>query len=286
MKEGYLPYERFFEGLDLRQGEVVILSADLTRIHYQALKYEKSFDPKKFVEGIREKIGPEGTLLIPAFNFTLRSEQAWDLKNTLPISGALSRVLMKAPEFQRTGHPLHSFLVWGRHADALAALNNKSSFGPDSPFAFLHDQSAKMVIVGMGLQEAFTFVHYVEECERVRYRKEKKVKVRYVNAEGERSVRNYTIFAKRSGMTMNLAPLEKELSSVMEYEEQNGVPIRVIPLQKAFEVIREDIRNNKARSLVQFRWSFFFRDLIKTVLRRTGSYRTKTDKIIDAAHRG
>jgi aminoglycoside N3'-acetyltransferase len=77
---------------------------------------------------------------------------------------------MARPDFKRTKHPIHSFSVWGKYRDKLCAMDNKSSFGLDSPFHFLYESAAQMLIIGIGFQGAFTFAHYVEEREKAFYR--------------------------------------------------------------------------------------------------------------------
>jgi len=52
----------------------------------------------------------------------------------------------------------------------LLSFTNESSFGSDSPFAYLHREKGKMLMIGVDYQSSFTFVHYVEECRQVNYR--------------------------------------------------------------------------------------------------------------------
>jgi aminoglycoside 3-N-acetyltransferase len=275
--EGYIPYREIAGQLGIEAGSILWLAADLTRLALQALRHEGSFDAFSFIASFQEKVGENGTLLIPSFNFNLRNNHHYSRKNSTPITGALATAAMQKGDFIRTTHPLHSFLVWGKESSALEKLNNKSSFGPDSPFEFLHNYQAKMLIIGTSVSNAFTFVHFVEELEQVKYRKYKNINI-FLEDEGQ--WQNYKLFAKKTGWTMDMAGLEKlledkHISSVMTI---NGIPCVLVDLASSLPVIREDIRSNNAGNIARFSMKLYLRDAAKAML-ATAGIRTKTNKI-------
>ena len=65
----------------------------------------------------------------------------FDYKKTPSNCGSLSNIALQRSDFKRTKHPIHSFAVFGKHKNYLCNLENKSSWGEDSPFKFLYKNS-------------------------------------------------------------------------------------------------------------------------------------------------
>lgn len=283
MKEDYQPYISIPEHLDIREGEMLVIAADLTRIALSAIRHEGNFDPGMLIESYQRKVSENGTLLIPSYNFNLEDKGSFDIRNTRPITGALAETALKRNDFYRTRNPLHSFLVWGRHAIELASLENNSSFGHDSPFGFLADHHARMLFVDTSVAEAFTFVHFAEESSRVHYRRYRKLRIYYTDEQGKQTKRDYTIFAKKPGWTLHLNGLESLLESrgLIQRMTINGSEFSIVDLGAAFPMIMEDLRDNGTVNIAAFSFSRYIKDLVKPWLSATGLYRTTTQKITD-----
>lgn len=275
--EDYIPYREIAEHLDIQPGSILWFAADLTRVVFLALRNEGSFDPGLFIGSFQERLGKKGTLLIPSFNFNLRHQDKYSRLRTLPITGALATAAMEKGDFIRTRNPLHSFLVWGEASNALAALDNQSSFGPGSPFEFLHNYRAKMLIMDTPLSNAFTFVHYVEEMEQVKYRKYKKLNILL---EDENRIGEFLFYAKKKGWTMDMNGLEILLSDrqISSVKQINRIDCTMVDLAASFPLIREDILTNRAKNIARFSMKLYFRDVAKSVLARMGIH-TPSDKI-------
>ncbi|MBW6459298.1 MAG: AAC(3) family N-acetyltransferase [Bacteroidales bacterium] len=276
-KSTYIPYAEAAGHSGIAPGDLVVLSADLTRMAMLALRKEGNFDVRIFIEGFQDFLGPEGTLVIPSFNFNLRNNDPYSRIHTLPITGSLAQAALKWTDFQRTANPLHSFLAWGKHAGDLVRLDNKSSFGPGSPFAFFREHHAVMLLADIHIRSAFTFVHHVEEMEQVRYRKMKKINI---FLEDEKKHEEYLLFAKKPGWTMEMSGLETLLleQSVAQKVMINNLFFTKVGLAAAYPVIRHDILQNRAASIARFSGKLYLRDMAKKFLDRLGVY-TVADKI-------
>ncbi|MFO7613698.1 MAG: AAC(3) family N-acetyltransferase [Bacteroidales bacterium] len=273
----YIPYAEAAGHSGIAPGDLVVMSADLTRMAMLALRKEGDFDVRIFIEGFQDFLGPEGTLVIPSFNFNLRNNDPYSRIHTLPITGSLAQAVLKWTDFQRTSNPLHSFLAWGKHAGDLVRLDNKSSFGPGSPFAFFRERHAVMLLAGIHIRSAFTFVHHVEEMEQVRYRKMKKIRI---FLEDEKKHGDFLLFAKKPGWTMEMSGLETLLleQSVAQQVSINNLTFTKVDLAAAYPLIRNDIRNNRSAAIARFSPKLYFRDMAKNILARLGVY-TVADKI-------
>jgi aminoglycoside 3-N-acetyltransferase len=276
----YIPYQQIADHLAIRPGDIILVASDLTRLALKARRHEEGFDADIFIKSIQEYLGTSGTLLIPAYNFRLKDNSSFDIIRTKPITGDLALAAFQRKDFARTRNPLHSFLVWGNYAKALCDLDNSSSFSADSPFSFMNDHGAKMVMIDTSVAGAFTFAHFVEEMEQVSYREYRKYHIRYTDAQGQTSLREYFLYSKKAGWTMNLQALEKLLdNSILKKKILNGISISVVHLDKSYTVIRDDIRNNRARNIARFSMGRYFRDILKSSLSALGLYKTTFDKI-------
>jgi aminoglycoside 3-N-acetyltransferase len=259
---------------------MLMVTADLTKMAMLARSKEGGFNAGHFIDSIQHHLGPDGTLIIPSFNFNLQNNDSYHPDKSIPITGALAVTALKRPDFIRTGNPLHSFLVWGKQAEALSALNNQSSFSADSPFSFMKDNRAMMLLVDTTISAAFTFVHYVEEMEMVRYRKFRKIGI-LLGGNEERLVRkDYLLYAKKPGWTMDLAGLEQLLTEkqIAKKISINQVSCTLVDLEAAYPVIKEDILQNKAKNLARFSFELYLREKAKSMLAAVGIH-TLADKI-------
>ena len=162
-------------------------------------------------------------------------------------------------------------------------MRNVSSFGIDSPFARMFERNALMVFAGTTVAEAMTFTHFVEESEKVWYRKPKELKISYNDADGHESEKMFRIYAKKPGWTMQMQSLEHLLSrEKMMHFRINGIDFYTIRCQDAYEIISKDIKENNARSIAAFSLKLYFRDILKSCLKRFNLFRTTYGKIRSA----
>lgn len=243
-----------------------------------------TFTADQLIDAFTSAVGPTGDVLVPTFNFDLRPGDAFDIRRTRSMSGALANASLDRADFKRTTHALHSFAVSGAHADQLVLAEELGSFGPSSPFAFLHRQRGVLVAIDLPLNEALTFAHFVEERNGVPYRRHIELTIRCTGADGSVSDRAFTVYAKRLGHNMDFSALEPllEKADALVRGELDGSHFIRVDLAKAFDVIADDIRQNNARSIHQFRWSWWLRDVMKTGLRTLGIH-TRTERLAHAA---
>jgi aminoglycoside 3-N-acetyltransferase len=266
--------------LGIPPGSVLMVTADLTRLALLARRKEGDFNIDRFIDSLLNYLGPDGTLVIPSFNFNLKNNGYYHPARSLPITGALAVAALKRPDFLRTKNPLHSFLVWGKHAEALSALNNQSSFSQDSPFAFMKEHHARMLLIDTTISAAFTFVHHVEEMERVSYRKFRKIRINFDRSPEKSAVIEYLLYAKKPGWTMDLAGLEKLLTEqhIAKKMLRHKLPFTLVDLEDAFPIIKDDILRNKAKNLARFSPELYLREKAKSILAAMGIH-TLADKI-------
>ncbi|MBL7951262.1 MAG: AAC(3) family N-acetyltransferase [Flavobacteriales bacterium] len=270
--------------LGVRSGGTVQLMADVTRMGWAYRRAGLRFDANAFLSAFLDAVGPRGNVLVPTFNFDLRSGDAFDVRTTRSISGALANAALDHPAFLRTQHPLHSFAVAGADSARIAASTHKGSFDEGSPFAFLLQKHATLLAIDLPLNDALTFVHYVEQRERVSYRRTRDLRIAYVDAEGRPGERWYELFAKKPGHVNRFDGLEDLLvqAAACRTIGTGGTHTISVDLAKAYDVIEKDIRENAARSIHHFSLKVWCTDSMKSMLRTFG-LRTGKERLAHAA---
>ncbi len=281
----YIPYQKIVDHLDITEGDIIVIASDITRIAIQAGRKEGQFDADKFLDSFQRKVGNNGSILIPAYNFNFRNKDGFSVNSTPPATGALALVAFNRKDFIRTYNPLHSFMVWGKHAMEFALLRNMSSFGNDSPFALMHKLNAKLIFAGTRISDAFTYTHFIEESEKVKYRKYKKLKIQYTDSDNISGQKEFLFYNKKAGWDMKLERIQQLMESKKNISAYiNGVNFTIVDAAFATNIITDDIRNNRARNIASFSLKFYLKEEIKKLLSDLRVYRTTRDKIEHASH--
>jgi aminoglycoside 3-N-acetyltransferase len=251
----YVSCREWAGGLDIMEGDVLLVSSDIQRLIFLALKNRDSFSPAWFIEILQAKLGSRGTLLIPTFNWDFCKGLPFDYYKTPCMTGALGREALKMRDFTRSLHPIYSFAVWGRDRDYVCSMKNISSFGGDSPFAYLHE-SGKNMIIDVSMKHCFTFAHYVEERVGVPYRFMKTFTAEYIGPDGVREIRSYSMLVRY--LDRNVETLIDPIGEDMESEGLlvkkyiNGIPFSTLRFADFFAAAERDITENKARKLCHY----------------------------------
>ncbi len=241
-----------FIDLGVHKGDILYISSDVTLLTLDAcrkctLKGKKDIDVLygHIIDSMQDMVGEEGTLLFPVFTWSFCRNVPYDVRTTQGEVGALGNwVLNNRKDFVRTDHPLYSFMVWGKDADVLAAMRNRTAWGKDSPFAFLHSHGGKNLIINVSLGGSFTFLHYVEESIHVPHRYYKDFHGDYVDAKGNSSARTYTMYVRdldidSKQVTPDGCLVEANAANIGYF---GNIKLQLVDLAAAFPVIEDNLR--------------------------------------------
>ena len=126
--------------------------------------------PQTVIRALEAALGPEGTLIMPTFNFDFNKGVPWDVRTTPSKMGILTELVRKDSRARRVFHPFYSFAILGKHADMLGSLQYKSAYERDSVFGKLRDLDGKIMVIGLSYNDSMTFFHHIEQMEGVDYR--------------------------------------------------------------------------------------------------------------------
>ena len=253
----YIPFTNVIKELNIRKGDILLVSSEIINIMFKLIKYEGISDPHFIIDVLKETIGTEGTLLFPTFNWDFCKGVEFDYYKTPSMTGSLSKAALQREDFKRTRHPLYSFAVWGKHQDNLYSLSNTDSFGIGSPFDFLYKHNAKNLLIDVDYQNCFTFLHYVEECVGTKYRYIKHFSGVYVDDKSNKETKEYSMYVRNLEIDVenNINPIGEvfEEEGIAIKKILNNIPFIVVDLFKSFDVIKDDIMYNSAKNLVKYK---------------------------------
>lgn len=118
-----------------------------------------------FLGGIWDAIGPDGTLITPAFVKTSRrwsKPLAVSSVEAVPYTGAFSKLVLRQPGAYRSSHPTHSFVGIGAKAEAILRYHpdNGACFEPIRPMV---EQDGLMAVIGcVKSSPGFSTVHLAQ----------------------------------------------------------------------------------------------------------------------------
>jgi len=256
-EESYIKLNELAGKLGINKGDNIYITSDVKTLLYSLMEHDDDTDLNILIDGIIDIIGPEGTLVIPTFNWSFCKGETFDIRKTPCKTGSLGKLAMKRSDFRRTQHPLYSFVVWGKAREELCAMTNKSSFGNDSPFKYMVDNGFRNLFIDKDLEHSFVFVHYVEQSVgNISYRYLKDFTADYIDEDGNVSTRTYD---------MNVRDLDLDVQNVIyafedEFIEKgimsrfyvNGIEMQMIELKDAYPIIAEDVRHNRSRRVCSF----------------------------------
>lgn len=255
----YVKLRQLASHLGLNRGDRVYVTSDVKGLLYGCMHHEDETDLNILIDGITDIIGEEGTLVFPTFNWSFCGGEAFDYHKTPAKTGSLCKIAMERDDFRRTKHPIYSFAVWGKDKEELCALENKSSFGEDSPFAYMVAKGYRNLFIDKDLEHSFVFVHYAEQSVghlHKNYRYLKDFTAQYTDENGVTSTRTYD---------MNVRALDRDVTNVIyafedEFIEKgimkrffiNDLEYKIIELAKAHPILQEDVRHNRSRRICSY----------------------------------
>lgn len=209
-----LNYAEYLGGIGLCKGDILDVASDMMSVMMYCRRNKLRFNPNHLIDAMQEMVGSEGTVMIRTFTWDFCHDEPFDIKNSPSRSGSLGDVALKREDFKRTKHPIYSWMVWGKYAEELCAMDNTSAFGEGSPFDFLDKKNGKQMVIGNLTTTACTQIHHCEAMAKVPYRLDKIFKGKYIDEDGVCTVREYSMHVR----PLNL-PVSNEVTNSEEFGE-------------------------------------------------------------------
>lgn len=235
----------------VRAGDCLLLHSSLKRTLNTDAARSANLGPSDVLKSFLDVLGPEGTLLVPLFNFDFCDGVPFDYFKTPSRMGEFTECVRRHDGAVRTGHPVYSFAALGRRAHDFANIDNRSGYGSDSPFAKLMELGGKIGILDLQENDSMTFYHFVEEACGIDYRYLKSFTSEYTDQSGTTSRRTYMINVRdiEQGVETAVNPAGETLWEAGAYIGDRpgvGSGLRVVEAASVFKITEEIIRSGKA----------------------------------------
>jgi len=135
--------------------------ADLTR---DAIRERETKWCEFLLHTLIEYLGPEGTILAPAFTYSCSAPGSVFIVDETPAEmGPFTSYLSVHPLARRSNHPLFSVSGIGSLAQEILEKAGKSAFGATSVFGKLNDYDSKFLCLGTSIGRSLTYIHHLEQ---------------------------------------------------------------------------------------------------------------------------
>jgi len=125
--------------------------------------YNVPLKPREMIGLLRDLIGPNGTLAMPAFAIDQNPDKIFLVDRAPAYTGMLCEIFRRNPDVKRSIHLTASVCAVGPDAEYLLKdhHNTNMSWGEQTPFCRLGELNARMLGLGAGFQY-MTLLHTVE----------------------------------------------------------------------------------------------------------------------------
>jgi aminopeptidase-like protein/aminoglycoside N3'-acetyltransferase len=208
--------------------------------------------PQTVVDALLDAIGPEGTLIMPTFNYDFLKGVAWDVRSTPSQMGVLTELVRTDPRAKRMHHAIYSMSAIGKLADEVAAHRSNDCFGETTIFKKFRDWDAKILILGLAYSKSITFLHHCEQAADVDYRFLKEFKGMAIDAQGNAHDEAYTMFVRNvdMGVVLDFEPIGALLDSRVVTRRKIGeADVRLMKCRDVFDVAVKAMKEHKGPGL-------------------------------------
>lgn len=242
-----------FENLVKEFRELGVTKGDVLFIHssYKSLGGVDG-GPQTVIDALLDVIGPEGTLIMPTFNYDFLKGVAWDFRTTPSQMGVLTELVRTDPRAKRMHHAIYSMSAIGKRADEVAAHRSNDCFGETTIFKKFRDWDAKILILGLAYSKSITFLHHCEQAAGVDYRFLKEFKGRAIDANGVAHDESYTMFVRNvdMGVVLDFEPIGALLDSKVVTRRKIGeADVRLMKCRDVFVVAVGAMKEHKGPGL-------------------------------------
>lgn len=204
--------------------------------------------PQTVIDALLEVLGEDGTLVMPTFNFDFCKGEPWDVRETPSQMGYMTNLVRQDPRAKRVFHPIYSFAVIGKYAEAFGALRYKSSYAKNSAFGKLRELDGKIMVVGLSYNDSMTFFHHVEEMEGVDYRYLKDFTGMVTDADGNTVEDTYQMLVRDidKGVHTMVDPMGKlmEEAGVIQSRTIGEADVKLMKANEVYEFTAREMKRD------------------------------------------
>lgn len=204
------------------------------------------FKIKNFFNLFIDIVGKEKTYVFPASTWVYRKN--WFSNNEPSNTGMLSEYVRNNISNIRSLNPIHSVIIIGPKKNMIPTDYSKTSFGKNSTWEWLaNNKNVINLSLGINLNGGATFLHVLEEKNKVSYRYKKKINVNIYNNK-KKVASQFFYFSRKKNVYNSWKNCEKDLIKNNIFNEiKNKYKIKIFLMNtlKASRFINRKLNKNK-----------------------------------------
>ena len=242
-----------FKNLKIKRNDNVFLHSNSAGI-LQYTKYKKNKKKlfKIFFNLLLNKIGQNGTLVLPTYNYDFAKGKPYFYDKYNSQVGELSNFFLKEYKVKRSMDPIFSHAINGKLNKKLLKSKVDICFGEESLFKKIQDHNFKIFGFCCPLN-TMTFLHYIEKKMEVKYRFNKKFVSTFIKNHKKQKIElEYFVGKKNIDYKLKNYKLDKafkNLKNFISYDFGNFY-CWIVNAKDCFKVIKRKI-NKKNSYLIE-----------------------------------
>ena len=253
-----LDYMDFLQGVGVEKGDSIDVYSDMANVLLYCRRIGVRLVPDHLIDSLQELVGPEGTVMIRTFTWDFCHGEPFDIRTSPSRVGALGNAAMKRADFKRTGHPIYSWMVWGKRAGELLQMDQPNAFGSGSVFDFLDINQAKQLTLGNTSSDSTTQMHHGEAACKVPYRFDKPFTGEYTDYSGNTCLKTYSMHVRPLNLKVTNTEVDRDERG-KELEKRGIMKVKhlyemtlvsTILLHELTEFLTEDMYQNEGKFTV------------------------------------
>ena len=88
----YVKLKDIPEYFGLERGDSVWIASDVKRLLYSCIEHGDDTDLNILIDSVKDIVGPEGTILIPTFNWDFCKGKTFDIRKSPSQTGSIGKV--------------------------------------------------------------------------------------------------------------------------------------------------------------------------------------------------
>jgi aminoglycoside 3-N-acetyltransferase len=204
--------KEIFRDLGVRPGSALMVHSSLFSLGY----IEGGVDG--FYKTLINYLGPEGTLIVPAFTYSFRRNQIFDKLNSPPDKniGVFSSLLLQKPNAFRSSDPMFSLAAIGARASELLERDSNLCFGTGSIYSRLFDENITFMAIGITYSTGLTGFVHLEKLAKVPYREDQEFSGISIADDGQAFQDSAIHYSRREDVFGSTITKREHVGSVLE----------------------------------------------------------------------
>jgi len=195
---GYSAFSNFLEQIGVDRGSTLMVHSFMPSLGVLTDGMEGIY------RALRDRLGPAGTLVVPAFTYSFCRGEEFDVRATPSTVGSLTEFVRSREGVVRSAEPIFSIAAVGACSEDITRIRKPVCFGEGSAFELLEQQGVQFLLLGIDYRKSLTYFLHLEKLYGVPYREDKLFRGTLVDADGKRREAAFTYYVRHEAGSVKM----------------------------------------------------------------------------------